>query len=521
MLEDRVTPATIYVTSTDGNLADGSASNVTLPWAVTQSNDTIEFASSLSGATISLSGTLAINTNVAIVGLGANQLTISGGGSSGNFGDINVGPGVTATISGVTIDNGYAPGGGGGINNSGTLTLANAAVSNNSDATASPFGDGGGIYNSGTMSIYDTTVNNNLTFSNGGGIYNASTGTLSIANSTIYGNSFYTDGGGIDNAGSLILSNSTITGNTGVTAGSFNTVHGYDGGGIYNTAAGKVTMSNTIVAGNAATESGPDIDGSVTAYFSLIGKTTNTTISDSSNTTNILNSTAGLATTLANNGGTTKTVALQHGSPAIGTGGAITTVADPIGMNDTTITLTNAATIAVTPGAYTITIGQEEMLVTGVSGNTLTVQRGYDSTTQAAYTAGTAVYLATDQRGEAAASPPDIGAFSIPTPLNIPVLTVTSADGNLGDGSASDITLPYAVSQNAATIEFAASLSGQTIVLNGTLDITTNVDIVGLGANQADRQRQQCGSGFQCCFRCNCHHFRSDNRKWLRPGHAH
>ena len=472
------TVPTYIVTSTDGTIGDGSATDVTLPWAVSQGPDIIEFAPSLSGDTITLSGTLSITTNVDIVGLGANELAVSGGGAVQVF---TVASSVTGDISGLTIEGGLLTTGGqypglgvtglgSGVYNSGTLTLASDAISGNN--INDQYGYGGGIYNAGTMTIYDSTVDNNSSSRYGGGVFNNSTGTLSVVNSTISGNGTGFVGAGIDNQGSLNLTNSTITGNAG----------GYSGG---IGGGGEVTISNSIVANNTYHYGGgsPDIAGSVTAFNSLIGNTTGTTITDSSNTTNILNTTAGLAATLGNNGGPTQTFALLTGSPAIGTGGAVTTVTTGATITNTATTnlqVGDGAAIASTSGQYYITIDGVEMLVTKVAGNTLTVE----NVTAASVTvsANDGVYLATDQRGIAAASPPDIGAYSIPT-TGPTVYIVTSADGNLADGSATDVTLPWAVSQGPDIIEFAPSLAGETIVLSGTLDITTNVDIVGLGAN--------------------------------------
>ena len=78
---------------------------------------------------------------------------------------------------------------GGGIYNSGTMTLNQVIVNNNNAA----FGrggpndpSGGGISNTGTMIIIAGTVQSNLGFWSAGGIYN--TGMLTITGSTILNN---------------------------------------------------------------------------------------------------------------------------------------------------------------------------------------------------------------------------------------------------------------------------------------------------------------------------------------------
>jgi hypothetical protein len=205
----------------------------------------------------------------------------------------------------------------------------------------------------------------------------------------------------------LSLSNATLSLNT---AGA-----GY-GGAIFN--GGAMTVLNSIVAGNTGS-AGSDIyesGGTVAlANYDLIGNTTNSGISTGSGTTNLNPTTVGLATTLAGNGGPTKTLALLAGSPAIGSGGALTTVAaaDTIGVSDTTITVTNAANLGIIAGDTYILIGQEEMLVTGVNltTNTLTVVRGVEETTANTHASGSAVYLGDDQRGFLRLTPPDIGAY--------------------------------------------------------------------------------------------------------------
>ena len=248
---------------------------------------------------------------------------------------------------------------GSGVYNSGTLTLANDTVTENSFTTAQ-YAFGGGIYNAGTMTIYDSTVDDNNASYTGGGIYN--NGTLSVTNSTIANNYGYIGTGGIQNNGSLDLTNSTITGNSST----------YSVGGI--SAGGTVTMINTIVANNTSNYGPQDISGNVTAYNSMIGNTNGGNIAG---TGNILNSSVGVATALASNGGPTQTVAISSNSPAIQAGGPVTTAAQNINAGDTTIYVQDAAVIAQTGSGYSIpiTIGTDELIVTAVdtSANTLTV----------------------------------------------------------------------------------------------------------------------------------------------------
>jgi hypothetical protein len=113
-------------------------------------------------------GSLSIGKNLALQGTGAGETTITQAGSRSV---ITIGSGVSVTIKGVTVTGGYAlvctippggfptdaipSGGGGGINNSGTLTLAESAVSGNRGFL------GGGIYNAGAATLYHSTVSEN------------------------------------------------------------------------------------------------------------------------------------------------------------------------------------------------------------------------------------------------------------------------------------------------------------------------------------------------------------------------
>ena len=111
------------------------------------------------------------------------------------------------------------------------------------------------IYNEGTLTLSNSTVSGNtgLGFfgdSGGGGISN--TGTLTLSNSTVSGNtSFGLSGGGIYNSGTLTLSNSTVSGNTNWEYGTISGIISISlgGGGIYN--SGTLTLRNSTVSGNA------------------------------------------------------------------------------------------------------------------------------------------------------------------------------------------------------------------------------------------------------------------------------
>ncbi|MGO9466437.1 MAG: beta strand repeat-containing protein, partial [Isosphaeraceae bacterium] len=255
--------------------------------------------------TITLQSPLpAINQDVNMIGPGANVLTVDG---NGDYQVFVVQEGVTASIFGLTVSDGYSAGNGGGIENYGTLFLTDCAVSDSTTAN-----DGGGIENDnlGTLVLSGCTVSGNSSPNDGGGIESA--GTLTVINSTIAGNMASSGvGGGINNAGAMTLINSTVADNT-----------AYDGGGIQN--GGSATVGNTIVADNNLTGgSGPDFDGTVTtdAGNNLIGETDGSTGwagSDLSGT--VAQPLDPLLSALGNYGGPTETLALLPGSPAIDAG---------------------------------------------------------------------------------------------------------------------------------------------------------------------------------------------------------
>lgn len=225
---------TITVTST----ADSGPGSLRDAIATASPGDNINF--SVTGTIALTTGTLTIAKSVTISGPGASNLAISGNNA---FQVFKVNSGAIVTISGLTIENGSASGGGAGIFNSGTLTVTDSTVSANSTDI-----DGGGIFNSGTLTVTNTTVSgNSVSCCFGGGIFNE--GTLAVTNSSVSGNSsklFY--GGGIFNQGTFTLTNSTVSGNS---------VKLRYGGGIFN--LGTLTVTNGTVAGNSVPSGGGGI----------------------------------------------------------------------------------------------------------------------------------------------------------------------------------------------------------------------------------------------------------------------
>jgi hypothetical protein len=363
-LEDRTLPSTFVVDRlTDTGAGEGLAGD--LRYCIGQANanpgdDTITF--SVTG-TINLTGALPdLSSNIDLQGPGAGSLTVRR--DTGYYRIFTVASGAAVALSGLTITNGSFDYGG-GISNSGTLTLNNATVSGNGAS-----GAGGGIFNGGTLTLSNATVSGNGAGGGfdayGGGIFNG--GTLTLTNATVSGNyaegRFFHDeyrhyfyfyggyGGGISNSGTLTLNNATVSGN-GAYGGDSGVSVGYDdydgyggyGGGIANGGtltlnnatvsgnsagasrylsdscggicnAGTLTARNTLIAGNAA-PTAPDLGGSLGSLgHNLIG---NTSGGSGFHPTDLLNVNP-LLGPLQDNGGPTLTRALLADSPALNAG---------------------------------------------------------------------------------------------------------------------------------------------------------------------------------------------------------
>jgi len=287
--------------------------------------DTIEIA--VEGTITLTSGQIFIRQSISIVGPGRSVLAISGNHASRVFEvDTTSFPSVpvNVVISGVTIRDGnwtY----GGGLLNTGTLTLTDVTVSGN---TATSFG-GGGIYNgnSGVLTMTNSTVSGNVA-TIGGGIFSGGTRTkLTLADVTVTGNTatIYQGGGiyNIDNGGMTAVTDSTVAGNSAAAAGggifssvgstlmvtrsdvSWNTAT--VGGGISNTGALRIERSTLI--GNAAFQAGVGAGG---ALYHAMGTASIVSSTFAGNTTDgtggaidtVLGSLTIVNTTIANNSST-------------------------------------------------------------------------------------------------------------------------------------------------------------------------------------------------------------------------
>lgn len=312
--------ATTFTVNSIANPGDGTcnAKQCTLTEAVLRANandqaDTVVFESGLKGTIVlhnnPFQGGFSIYDDVAgqdlrIKGPGARILAVDGSDETRAFG---IAPGAQATISGLTVTNGYIDGGSGGaITNGGTLRLDRVAIT-----SSTAYGVGGGVYNTGLLQLTNSTISGNFTnFEGGGGVYNSRGASLAVVNSTLSGNRTNptgigdNDGGAIFNAGNAGIYNSTLSGNSA----------GENGGGIYNYSGGTASLYSTIVYGNSAAVTGPNVGGA----FNSLG---HNLIGDASGATGFVTSdqtyTDPLLGLFHNNGGPTNTYALLKGSPAI------------------------------------------------------------------------------------------------------------------------------------------------------------------------------------------------------------
>ncbi|MDB5257036.1 MAG: C-terminal target protein [Chitinophagaceae bacterium] len=257
------------------------------------------------GGTISLASNLpALDNDITVYGQ-AEQITISGGTGIRGF---SINAGKTVLLHNLVVRNGkLSSQAGAGIANAGDLTLEYCTITSNN---VSGSAQGGGISNSssGTIDVTNCTIAGNVAGNNGGGFVNY--GSLNIVNSTITGNSA-SDGGGIASYNDLVMINCTVTANNG---GGIYYVPGSGTVALLNTiSVGSVTGNDLYAASAATIISGYGLYGTVNAPITFNG---------APNTTDATQSDVFGTNVLANNGGSTQTIAIIAGGPAVDNGTA-------------------------------------------------------------------------------------------------------------------------------------------------------------------------------------------------------
>jgi predicted outer membrane repeat protein len=540
----------------NGGGITGVASTMTVRDTVLSNNFTDQFdggAFNVQGGTLALTGSTLSDNRAAEYGGGIYSTatvsggilypgtvtigtsTLSGNSAADGGGIFHTGVAIngifhpgTMTVSASTLsDNSAAYGG--GIYNNGTLTVLATTVCRNS-ATLAGVGEGGGIDNeSFSMALISgSTLSGNSAAQNGGGIFNSSHGPLTVSDSTISGNSVKFSGGGIWNGGTMTVSDATLANNSADYGGggiwtvgplsvSGSTISGnstgLEGGGIHTggpdgTLYFTVALANNIIAGNSTSFGGPDIWGAVgtgastdqpvvsnfnNLIGSSIGVVSGLTNGVNGNRLDLSADEVGLAP-LSDNGGPTQTMALLPGSLALGAGVASAQLASSLAPSETTLGLLDTNYLALVPGYTVLLIDSEQLLVTAVSGGSITVTRGYNRTAALAHANGAGVYSAFDQRGVLRAIPPCIGAYEGPSltidqnSLDLATTTYGTAGmiatyhigGNALSGSAL-ITAPAGVELSTDGVNWSAFLT--LIPGASTLAITT-IDVrISAGSN--------------------------------------
>jgi hypothetical protein len=182
--------------------------------AAAKSGDTVKVAAG------TYTGGFTIVANMKLVGAGAHATIIRGGGPVVTIGSATASTKLTVSIAGVTITGGENHAGGAYVHGGGVLAPdSNATVAiddavitdNRAEPTVTtissqfsppcpngrqcPYAEarGGGVYNAGTMTVSDTTVTDNqvagvASSADGGGIYSADGSRLTLIDDTVAGN---------------------------------------------------------------------------------------------------------------------------------------------------------------------------------------------------------------------------------------------------------------------------------------------------------------------------------------------
>ena len=238
VVKEAETPSLTVTTELD--VIDDTDRLISLREAVlyAKAGDVITFDAALAGKAVVLDGTeIFIDKAVTIDAAGVQGMTIDGDGKSRVFNAVAGTKSAPVKLISLTVTGGRSTSGG-GILNSGSLTVTDTAMFGNSAEI------GGGICNTGEMTVNNTTVSGNSA-GGGSGIYSGDTGKLTLTNSIASFN--YAGPDKLDdvrNVGS-ISSKSSIIG----TDPGFKTAPVFDGTGrLINGASLDLTLSPTSPA---------------------------------------------------------------------------------------------------------------------------------------------------------------------------------------------------------------------------------------------------------------------------------
>jgi len=231
--------ATFTVTNLDAS-GVGSLRQAMLDANANAEADTITFQAGLSGTILLLGPLPTVTTDMSIVGLGADIITISGNKKVRIF---DVDSGADLTLSGLKLINGKANMGGAiRVQNSSTLSLSNSIL----NANKATFGGAIALETNIQATISNSTLTNNTAIGGTGGAIYIRNGIVNISNSLLDGNTANVAGALTIGGGIVTLTNSTISNNTSL----------YHGGAFQTSVATLNVISSTIDNNRAATEGG-------------------------------------------------------------------------------------------------------------------------------------------------------------------------------------------------------------------------------------------------------------------------
>lgn len=364
-IKDGLAVATPSTPSNGGGIR--STGTLTVNDSLLTNNGTSAYIATFSGdgGGIASSGSLTLLRSSLTMNATDGNYTGAGSGKGGGLATSG-----SATIADSVFDLNDSPTGGGGIQNSGALTATGLTLTNNTGGqggglrTVAPSGTvvsvarslisgnfatsagGGGVADSGPLSLIDSTVANNRSgdpstmpsyWHQGGGIWvddaGPTGGFLTLLRSTVTNNTG-SNGDGIGVYGSASITDSTISGNGVLTSNG-------NGGGLQVGGTATVTLANSTFGDNIANAGGGggniyvDSGGAVTAKNTLALYSDANCVGTITSLGHNLDFTAGSGTcftgpsdlhvdpllgSLADNGGPTKTRALPAGSPAVDAG---------------------------------------------------------------------------------------------------------------------------------------------------------------------------------------------------------
>ena len=206
-----------------------------------------------------------ITGNVTLVGVPGTVIRRAPGAAL--FRILDVAAGGTLRVTGIAITNGNTAGLGGGIQNAGTLALRHVTLSGNTagngggvanaagatatisrsilNANTTTGVGGGGLINSGRLTVFGSALSANTAPINGGAVNTQSTGTTRLIQSTVDHNTSGGLGGGLSNLGTTALDRTLVTTNRG------------SGGGGIATGNTNVTLVRSIVRNNIPNNCNP------------------------------------------------------------------------------------------------------------------------------------------------------------------------------------------------------------------------------------------------------------------------